>query len=140
VKNKLETIEKSDKYHFIEESNNVTSKVSVYDANIDATEAQKMADSGIPIGSSTILNFSKEEKERYEKTEGVEDSDFGTVCHEMQHEYDLDQGEDADDQDNTAEDPSEIRAVNNENRGRTLLGFFKRLTYGGKKIDKDKLE
>jgi len=59
----------------------------------------------------------------------------------MQHSYDLDQGQDADDQDqNTAKDPSEIRAVNTENRARKIEGLKKRTTYGGEKIDPTKLE
>ena len=135
---KLHTLKKSKKYHFIEEVPGGGNAVSAYEFYIDASMYDKIAENGIPLGTKTIQDFSKETKEYFEKIEGIKDSDFGTVCHEMQHQYDYDQGENKDDQDNTEKDPSEIRAVNNENRGRSILGFLKRLTYGGKKIDPKK--
>lgn len=59
----------------------------------------------------------------------------------MQHQYDLDQGTNTDDQDdNSAKDPSEIRAVNNENRARQIEHLKKKTTYGGVEIDPKKLK
>ena len=59
----------------------------------------------------------------------------------MQHQYDLDQGKSTDDQSpNTAKDPSEIRAVNNENHARDIDNMDKRTTYGSEQIDPKKLD
>jgi|GEM_PF-2823777 len=56
----------------------------------------------------------------------------------MKHQYDDDQGKNADFEDNTATDPAEIRGVNNETRKRNLEGEEKRTTYGGKDNDPNK--
>ena len=62
------------------------------------------------------------------------------VTHEMQHQYDYDQGNQADSVGKTgASSPTEQRAVKNENRARKAEGLPKRTTYGGVKIDPSKL-
>ncbi len=48
-------------------------------------------------------------------------------------------GKVADDEKNTATDPSEIRAVNTENRARKMTGVPLRTKYGGVEIDPKKL-
>ncbi|WP_448105208.1 hypothetical protein [Pedobacter panaciterrae] len=40
---------------------------------------------------------------------------------------------------NSAKDPAEIRAVENENRARSMEGLPKRKTYNGERIDPNKL-
>ncbi len=91
------------------------------------------------IGTRTHYNFSKESKESFEESEGVVNSDFSTVVHEMRHQYDYEIGNHADNQDgNNENDPMEIRAVYNENRARKIEGLPMRTNYGGK-IDPKKL-
>lgn len=53
----------------------------------------------------------------------------------MRHAFDDDQGKSKDnDPNNSASDPSEIRAVETENKAREIENLPKRKTYGGKKI------
>jgi hypothetical protein len=136
--NQLKTLETSKNYHFIEEG--AGSGVKPYDWE-SASRAEKNVKNGIPVGTSTILDFSKEARDEFKEVEGIDDSDLSLTTHEMQHQYDFDQGKNADDEEqNTAKDPSEIRAVNNENRARAKEGLKKRTTYGGEKIDPKKLD
>ncbi len=68
-----------------------------------------MEKDGIPLGSQTTFDFSKKAKDDFKNLEGVESTDITTVAHEMQHQYDLDQGNSTDDvYPNSAQDPSKI--------------------------------
>jgi RHS repeat-associated protein len=131
LKNQLHTLEKSEHSHFIEASPNGDNAVQAY---------------GIPdekggVGTQTEFDFSKKNKAEFEKSEGIKDSDLSTVAHEMRHQYDRNNGNMKDNhKSNTAKDPSEIRAVANENRARKLEGLPARTTYGGEKIDPEKLK
>jgi len=96
---------------------------------------------GTPLESQTVFYFSEEAKDIFKQSTGLEDNDFTIITHEMQHQYDLDQGKSADNlEENSAKDPSEIAAVNNENRARKIDNLEKRTTYDGEKIDPNKLK
>jgi uncharacterized protein RhaS with RHS repeats len=139
--NQLKTLESSDKVHYVygQTEKGAGSYVNSYEKGKLNSEEKKMEKDGVPLGSQTTLDFSKEAKDDFKNTEGVEATDLTTVTHEMQHQYDLDQGNSTDDAyPNNAQDPSEIRAVNNENRVRKKDD--KRTTYGGEQIDQNKLE
>lgn len=59
----------------------------------------------------------------------------------MRHQNDYEINNTSDNQiRNSAKDPSEIRAVNNENRARKIEGLPQRKTYGGEKIDPELLK
>jgi len=141
LKNKLHTLENSKQKHFIEAG--FESRVKVHDPESNfVSETEVKVNSGIPVGTSTTFNFSNEFNEDFQKSEGVPNSDFSTVSHELQHQYDYDQGKMADSYkvNPSAKDPGEIRAVNNENRARKIEGLNKRTTYGSKPIDPKKLQ
>ena len=88
----------------------------------------------------TFWDFSEKSKKRFEQIENIESSDLSIVAHEMRHQYDRDINNDKDNlEENTAQDPSEIRAVNNENRARKLEKISTRTTYGGEMIDSELL-
>ena len=54
----------------------------------------------------------------------------------MRHQNDYEIDNTSDNQiSNSAKDPSEVRAVNNENRARKIEKLPLRTTYGGKKIE-----
>lgn len=131
LKNELHTLEKSEHHHFIEASPNGNNSVQTY---------------GIPdekggVGTQTEFDFSQKQKAVFEKSEGVKNSDLSIVTHEMRHQYDNDIGNMKDNsENNTANDPAEIRAVANENRARKSEGLQTRTTYGGEKIDPEKLK
>ncbi|MBV8328520.1 RHS repeat-associated core domain-containing protein, partial [Chryseobacterium sp.] len=84
-------------------------------------------------GSQTIFNLSsKEEKERFQKMEGVPNSDLSTVAHEMQHQYDKDTDNQSDGTNKSdAQNPLEQRAVKTENEARKIEELPARTTYGG---------
>ena len=141
LKNKLHTLENSKEKHFIEAG--FENKVKVHDPKSDfVSETETKIKSGTSIGTSTTFNFSNESKEIFQKSEGVPNSDLSTVSHELQHQYDYDQGKMADSykKQPNANDPGEIRAVNTENRARKLEGLEKRTTYGGEPINKKKIQ
>jgi len=136
--NQLKTLETSKNTHFVEEGSG--SYVKPYDGE-SASRAEKNVKSGNPVGTSTVLDFSKEARDDFKKVEGVEDSNVSLISHEMQHQYDYETGNMKDAMyPPSAESPQEIRAVNNENRIRAIDGLKKRTTYGGEKIDKKKLD
>ncbi|MDC8102346.1 DUF6443 domain-containing protein [Chryseobacterium rhizosphaerae] len=119
LKDRLHTLENSDQKHYI------------FDPQ---TPNQPSGMEGTPgVGSKTVYNFkSKNEKERFEKTEGVPLTDLSLVSHEMQHQYDKDTNNQSDaTNDNDANNPSEQRAVKTENEARKLEGVPLRTTYGG---------
>ena len=139
----LETLETSEKIHYVEAGmeNGTGSNVRSYEKGKTVSEENAMEKNGIPLGSQTVFDFSKEAKDNFKQSTGLEDNDFTIVAHEMQHQYDLDQGKSSDNQEvNSAKDPSEIRAVKNENRARKIDNLEKRTTYGGEKIDPNKLK
>ena len=141
--NKLKTLETSEKTHYVEEapSKGTGSSVRAYEGMKTVTEENEMIKNGEKIGTQTVLDFSNEAKENFKESSGVESTPFTTVVHEIQHQYDYDQGNMADDTgEHNAKNPAEIRAVNTENRARKLSGMEKRTTYGGNKIDSKKLE
>lgn len=139
LKEQLKTLETSKKTHWVESG--IGSVVHPYEGDKGKTEIRNMAKRGESVGTQTILDFSQETRAQFYEKEGVEDSDLATVSHEMRHQYDYDQGKMEDySGEPSAKDPSEIRAVNNENRGRKIEGLGSRTTYGGKKIDPKKLE
>jgi hypothetical protein len=135
----LKTLETSTNLHYIDEASG--SGVIPYDGMKGASEVKKMVKKGDSVGTETILDFSKESKADFEKTEGIKESDLSIVTHEMQHQYDYDQGKMTDNTgEHNAKNPAEIRAVKNENHGRATEGLAKRTTYDGEKIEPKKLE
>lgn len=139
----LRTIETSPKLHTIEEQKTKGggSFVRKFEGDKDVTQENKMVKEGKPIGTHTVFDFSPESSEAFnEQNDGIGDNHFTTVTHELQHQYDYDQGNMKDNSDeNNAKDPSEIRGVKNENRMRIRLGMKIRTKYGGEKIDSKKL-
>jgi RHS repeat-associated protein len=128
LKNELNDLETSDKHHYIEAGpKNVVN---------DLDGGKK----GERQGSQTFFDFSNDTKNTFQETENVKSTDLAIVTHEMRHMYDNDTGNNKDDQANSARDPSEIRAVYNENRARKMEGTPERTTYGGEKIDPKKLK
>ncbi|KDN54720.1 RHS repeat-associated core domain protein-containing protein [Flavobacterium seoulense] len=124
LKNQLHTLEKSEQTHYVEQSPNKENAVT--SLNRDASYFGK------PAGTQTEYDFDV-------KYDG-EKSDLGVVAHEMRHQFDHDIGNMQDNAKvNDANDPSEIRAVHNENRARKLEGKKPLSTYDGKEIDPEKL-
>jgi RHS repeat-associated protein len=138
----LHTLENSDETHQVEKQriDGKGSNVSSYDKPETSPEHKKaLIKKGVPMNTVTTLDFSEKAREDFKNSEGVEDNDVTIVAHEMQHQYDYDQGNMADNSEvNDENDPAEIRAVNNENRIRKILKMDKRTTYGGE-IDPTKL-
>ncbi|MEC5395975.1 RHS repeat domain-containing protein [Bergeyella sp. RCAD1439] len=143
LKHQLHTLESSKNIHLIREGrkgmeeNNVGTDLPI---NPNPNKG-KSTMNGDPKSTITNYDFSNETKKSFQDTEGIVDSVLGTVTHEMRHQYDYDQGNMMDNlPENSYSDPSEIRAVNNENRGRALEGLAPRKTYNGIKIDEQKLK
>jgi RHS repeat-associated protein len=131
LKNQLKTLQTTKTIHQIQEG----------DKNSVSTSNQiEQKDGSMP--TLTTYNFSDQQKQYFEEQEGIPDSDLGTITHEMRHQYDNQIGNNKDNnQKNNSKDPSEIRGVYNENRGRQLDGQqTKRTTYNGIKIEKKLLE
>ena len=127
LKGMLHTLETSDRNHFTESTDNQGS--GVYPNG-------NGSGGGIKIGTQTVFNFSKEEKNRFTEMEGVSSTDFSTVVHEMRHQYDYDQGNMVDSKNlSGASSPTEQRAIKDENRARGLEGTEKRTTYGKEKVN-----
>lgn len=85
---------------------------------------------------STQASFDLSDESLAKYNESLETDALSLVCHEMRHQYDYDIGNMADNAHGAdAKDPAEIRAINNENRGRKISGLPKKTTYGGQKID-----
>jgi len=138
----LKTLETSKKNHFVEAGNNGSGVVPYDGPNKDVPQTDKMVNNGTPVGTQTTLDFSDETKKKLsDNNKGIPFSDADQVTHEMQHQYDNDQGTNADfSGDNSAKDPAEIRGVKNENRERKREGVHERTTYGGEEIDPNKLK
>ena len=133
LKNQLHTLEKSKLHHYVTEGADGDNSVS---AKGVPTSTEKDARNG----TVTYYNFSEESKKQFEESEGVPDSNLSTVVHEMRHQYDYEIGNMGDNKKGggSADDPAEIRAVNNENRARKIEGLPQRTTYGTP-IDSKKL-
>ena len=134
LKKMLHTLENSDKMHIIKEGNenNVSNNVVLEGREINAGKSEKDGDR---LHTVTNFDFSNEAKENFKKIEGVPASDLSIVAHEMRHVFDDDQGKSKDNNsNNSASDPSEIRAVETENKARKIENLPKRKTYGGEKI------
>ncbi len=132
--NQLKTLETSERTHWVEASQVGENNVRPYSANT-VSEDNKTISEGKGIGTQTQFDFSEQSKKDLKESTGVPNSDFTTVAHEMQHQYDYDTGNMKDSQNvSGAKDPTEKRAVNNENRARKIEKLPKRTTYGGEKI------
>jgi RHS repeat-associated protein len=137
-KDQLKTLEKSDKKHYIEQGSE--NEVKAYDpSHAFISETKEAVKNGESIGTQTTFDFSESSKKDFKETEGIPNSEYTTVVHELQHQYDYDQGNMADSQGKSgASDPAEKRAVESENKARKALGLPKRTTYGGEPIDDKK--
>jgi hypothetical protein len=131
--NKLHTLETSKYKHYMEQDLNLNPENAVHSTM--PGDAKK----GISTGTQTTFDFSDNSKKEFEESEKVPNSDFTTVMHEMQHQYDNDQGNMKDNTGSDANNPAEIRAVNTENRARKIEKLQKRTTYGTP-IDPKKLD
>jgi RHS repeat-associated protein len=133
VKKVVNTLETSTQEHFIEKAHPDGKSGTMTN---EPTGHQK-AQAGKPTGSHIILNY--DEKSVLDK---IDDSPETITAHEFSHAYDFNQGKNKGHNNDaaTAKSPKEIRAVNFENRVRNALGMKLRKTYGGKQIEKSKLE
>nr|WP_255680940.1 RHS repeat-associated core domain-containing protein [Flavobacterium sp. F-65] len=137
MKQKLSTLENSKQTHYIQEGtpgkdvNNVSVKFHGENSMQNYTASEDVKN-GKGVDTMTTFNFSEESKKDFKSQEGVANSDFTTIAHEMSHQYDFDQGKNADSVGKTNEkSPTEKRAVDFENRARALMNLPKRTTYGG---------
>jgi len=89
---------------------------------LTVSEADALINNGKGVGTKTRFDFSEKSKAAFKKSTGVENSDFTTVVHELQHQHDYDKGKMADGHDlpGSAKNPAEIRAVNTKNRARKI--------------------
>lgn len=137
MKEKLSTLENSKNTHYIKQgekgANDNSVSAQFYPENsLENYYASEDVKNGKGVDTMTNFDFSKEAEARFESIEGIPDSPFTTVAHEMSHMYDYDQGKNADSVRNSAEkSPTEKRAVDFENRARKLINLPKRTTYGG---------
>jgi len=139
----LHILVNSSKIHYVEEGKQGEgSEVLPYEPTKTVSETEKMIKNKESVGTHTSFDFSKEWSDEFKKSTGVPNSNFSTVVHEMQHQYDYDQGKMADDYDTSpsAKSPAEIRAVNLENKARKIENMKKRTNYGGENIDPKKLK
>ena len=131
LKKQLHTLEKSNKLHIITEGydNKVTiSFILDKNSGKPINEGKRNSDSN---HTKTTFNFSKDSKKSFYKIEGVINTDETTVVHEMRHQYDYEIGNMSDNLNNNSHiDPSEIRAVHNENIWRKEKELPLRTKYG----------
>ena len=140
LKAMLKTLETSSKKHFVEKG--IINEVGPDPLSKSVKDSQEKIKNGIPIDTQTTFNFSDDVKNELEKSIGVPESDLTIVSHEMGHQYDYDQGKNGDSFGIPAssESPTEIRAVNTENKARKIENLPKRTKYGGREIDPKKLD
>ena len=132
---------KSEHIHYIE--GQPTNRNAVKGGNkhdFDINESKAKIEAGKGVGTNATFDFSERAKNNYEEKNGIKSSEYGTVVHEIQHQYDFDQGKMADSDGSGANDPAEIRAVNTENIAREEEGLDKRTKYDGIEIDSSKLK
>ncbi|CAM3815886.1 RHS repeat-associated core domain-containing protein [Flavobacterium branchiophilum] len=141
LKNMLSTLADSKQTHYVTQGETNQNEVDsqFYPENdLRNYQARQDVKNGEPVDTMTHYDFSEESKKDYERQEGVPDSDFSTVVHEMRHQFDFDQGNLADSRGKRYnKSPAEKRAVDSENRARKINNLPKRTTYGGKKFDID---
>jgi RHS repeat-associated protein len=131
LKAQLHRLETSELDHFVSQGSN-GSKVSPEGLRDPSTGRE---------GTTTEYDFSKTSRKSNKEMQGIEQSDLADLAHELSHQFDHETGNTKDNmKENTAKDPSEVRAVKNENRARDLEGLPKRTTYGTEKIDPQKLK
>jgi RHS repeat-associated protein len=139
--NQLNTLENSSNTHYVEgRVKGLGSMVKSHRDGKTYLEKKTMVENKKSIGTHTGLDFSEEAKAKFKESTGVESTDFTTVAHEMQHQYDFDQGNMSDSNGKGAKDPSEIRAVKNENRARKIENLSPRIKYGEEIINLNKLK
>lgn len=119
LKDRLHTLENSDKKHYIFDPRSPGESTGVQGSSTGDTK--------------TYYNFTSEsEKASFKKMEGIADNDLAAVAHEMQHQYDYDTNNMKDNtHESDASNPSEQRAVKTENEARKLENEPQRTTYGG---------
>jgi RHS repeat-associated protein len=137
----LNTLENSSNKHYVEErTKGLGSVVKSHKDGKTYLEKKTMVKNKESIGTHTGLDFSEKANAKFKKSTGVESTDLTTIAHEMQHQYDYDQGNMSDSNGKGAKDPSEIRAVKNENRARKIENLPPRTKYGEEIIDPNKLK
>ena len=130
--NRLRTLEKSDLIHFMGE--NIAGKGS----KVRASGEGSLNSDGKRQGTITYFDFSEKWKKHFEESTGTPHSNFATVVHEMEHQFDYDIGNSADfTYPSSSESPQEIRAVFMENIARKLENKDAKLrtVYGKSIID-----
>jgi len=143
LKGQLSTLESSSNLHIYKDAkagdgSNVTSEVIIQKGGNSLNIGKGKNESRHTI---TQLDFSFSSIMNYARIEGIAPCLSCTITHEMRHQYDYEIGNMSDDTGvSNNRNPVEIRAVNNENRIRKILGLPKRTSYGGKKIDSIKLK
>jgi RHS repeat-associated protein len=127
LKNQLHTLQKSKYTH------------TIYSTD---TEDNQVTKGEYAFTSDTWFNFTPEKLKSLAKSSSDgKISVLEIVVHEMRHQYDWAIGNMKDKvPGNNATDPEEIRAVNNENRARAIEGRKPETSYGGVKIDPEKLK
>ena len=97
---------------------------------IDSTRARgemgnSFANEGVPVGSWVLLSLQRE------NVDGVPNNSLTTIAHEIAHSYDYDQGKMKGNLPwgGNEIEPTEIRAVNFENRIRVRIGMPRRTKY-----------
>ena len=130
--NRLKTLEKSELIHFVGEgTEGGGSYVRKYGQGGFNSDGERQ-------GTVTYFDFSEEWKKHFEESSGVPHSNFATVVHEMEHQFDYEIGNTGDFKyPSSSESPQEIRAVFMENRARKIENkdAKARTTYGRNPID-----
>ena len=130
--NQITTLINSDNVHEINTTEKSSAGGSVEPGSGSQTisEAKTKAVKGEGIGTATKYNFS-------EKTlgSGLKKTNYTTVTHEVQHQYDFDQGNMKDHYDENGKrieggkNPAETRAIRNEDHARDQEGLKRRDKY-----------
>ncbi|MDR2036491.1 MAG: hypothetical protein LBQ60_01060 [Bacteroidales bacterium] len=127
VQKVVSTLENSDKTHYIENDPYGSNRAR----SLDYNEAEK----GNPTGSHVIVTLDA-------NSEGGGDTPETNLGHELSHSYDYDQGNNKGQTSipPSSKSPTEIRAVNFENRIRNFFKMELLTTYGGRPINPNQLE
>lgn len=133
LKGILHHLENSKVKHYVEKGdrNGVIANRKVQPSKSDPAQPETVL-----ANTQTIYNFNGETHGDYA---GIGKSDFGTVVHEMRHQYDYDIGNDGDFGSGDEKDPAEIRAVFLENMARDFEKLKHRTKYTGE-IDPELLK
>ncbi|MHC5355041.1 RHS repeat domain-containing protein [Myroides sp. LJL115] len=137
----IQTLVKSKNEHIIDTDSYSYSGGAVKGGTEFTKESEKIRQ-GKSVGSITNYNFSEENKKEFFKATGVINTEITTVAHELSHQYDYETGnmQDSYDIESSNTDPTEIRAVRNENIARDRLDLPKRTKYDGKEINPKELK